>query len=164
MIYLTVGTYREGFDRLVKAVDTLCGKHHLECIAQTGESSYKPAHMIYSNFYPHKEHHRNIANSEFVITHGGFGVIGDIMRLGKPLLVVPRKPSEAGHDQREMAIRLARIYEFGLCLDINEIERHVLELLSSQSHYVNYDLGSNIPELIADFLFTHQANHEPTNY
>ena len=155
MIYLTVGTFPGGFDRLVRAIDTLCGKHNLECKAQIGANSYKPDHMTFSEFYTYEEHCKNIAYSDFVITHGGFGVIGDIMRIGKPFLVVPRTSSEGPNDQRDMAVRLASIYKLNLCMDIDNIERPFIDLLNAQCHRDKYDISSNIPQLVAEFLNTH---------
>ena len=45
MIYLTVGTYPGGFDRLVKNIDELCERHDIECVAQIASALYKQKKM-----------------------------------------------------------------------------------------------------------------------
>lgn len=155
MIYLTVGTFPGGFNRLTEAVDVLCGKHNIECVAQIGKTSYCPSNMSFSDFYDSAQHNAYIASSQAIITHGGFGVIGDIMRLQKPFLIVPRRPEEGPNDQREMALRLAQMYNLNLCMDINDLESHFLKLINTTGTPARYNLDTNIPRLISDFLQTH---------
>lgn len=155
MIYLTVGTFPGGFNRLVEAVDRLCGKYRVECVAQIGKSSYRPANMAFSDFYDSEQHIALIASSQAVITHGGFGVIGDIMRRQKPFLIVPRKPDEGPNDQRETAVRLAKTYNLNLCMDIDELESHFVALINSNDVPPEYRLETDIPNLISSFLRTH---------
>jgi UDP-N-acetylglucosamine transferase subunit ALG13 len=48
LIFLTVGTWYKGFDRLVKAVDELVGSVIIDdqVIAQIGYGSYKPRYLL----------------------------------------------------------------------------------------------------------------------
>ena len=152
MIYLTVGTFPAGFDRLVKAVDDLCFKYRVQCVAQISCGKYIPKHMSYNEFCSVEEQRKYIENSEFVITHGGIGAIGDIMRQGKPMIVFPRLPEEAGHDQMPVSKRLSDTYGFSLCENINDLNDVFKEMLGSSNSFIDYPLGSNIPNLISDYL------------
>lgn len=152
MIYLTVGTYPLGFERLVKAVDDLCAQHEVECVAQISGGNYEPQNMSYQPFYSAEDQQKLISNSQFVVTHGGFGVIGDIMRQGKPLLVFPRPPGEGPNDQRPVAKRLAEQYDFKFCDNLDELRSEFVIMLNSSNLNINYSLESNIPHIICDYL------------
>jgi len=152
VIYLTTGTYRLGFDRLVKAVDELCFESGCECVAQISGGDYKPRHMSYQKFFSPSEQADHIENSQFVITHGGFGVIGDVMRQGKPLLVFPRLPKEAAHDQVPVAKRLAMQYGFSLSSNLDELRSMFFLMLNDDSCKRTYHLETNVPKIIGDFL------------
>ena len=73
MIFVTVGTHEQPFDRLVKAVDELKrdGIITEEVIMQTGFSIYEPKYCEWSKLIPYREMIKNVENAHIVITHGG---------------------------------------------------------------------------------------------
>ena len=95
MIFLTVSTWRTGYDRLVRAVDELISKGVIteEVIAQTGYSSYRPKNMKVMEFCSPAEFRNLINQARLVISHAGMGTIIETVRLCKPLIVVPRRSS-----------------------------------------------------------------------
>ena len=154
MIYLTVGTYPKGFDRLVEAVDLLCAEYKVECIAQISGGSYKPHHMTYQSFYSSDVQANYIGESQFVIAHGGFGIIGDVMRHGKALLVFPRPPEEGPNDQRPVAEKLAEQYGFSLSTNLDELRAMFSSMLKDTVSESDYRLETNVPSLVSEFLKT----------
>ena len=95
MIFLTVGTWYKGYDRLVKAVDELVGSRVItdNVTAQTGYGSYKPVHLKTINFCSPEEFRKMVSGSKCVISHAGMGTIIETVLLGKPLIAVPRRKS-----------------------------------------------------------------------
>lgn len=95
LIFLTVGTWRNGYDRLVRAVDELvsAGVITEEVIAQTGYSSYKPKNMKVMEFCSPAEFRDLISRAKLVISHAGMGTIIETAQQRKPLIVVPRRSS-----------------------------------------------------------------------
>lgn len=95
LIFLTVGTWHSGFDRLIKAADELISSGVIigEVIAQTGYSSYKPKNMTVIKFCPPNEFREIVSKADFVISHAGMGTIIETVRLHKPLIAVPRQSS-----------------------------------------------------------------------
>ncbi len=95
MIFLTVGTWRVGYNRLVKAVDELVSSGVIteEVIAQTGYSSYKPKHMTVMEYCSPTEFRGLISKAGLVISHAGMGTIIETVQLLKPLIAVPRRRS-----------------------------------------------------------------------
>lgn len=94
MIFLTIGTWRAGYDRLIKAIDELVGNGVIadEVVAQTGNSSYKPKHMTVIEFCSPDEFVNLISRAELVISHAGMGTIIEVVKQSKPIVVMPRKP------------------------------------------------------------------------
>lgn len=99
MIFLTVGNWHKGFNRLVKAMDDLKGCHVIteEIIAQIGPGSYKPKYFTAMAFCSTDDFVSNIKAARVVVTHAGVGAISQAAKLKKPVIVVPRKASLGEH-------------------------------------------------------------------
>jgi beta-1,4-N-acetylglucosaminyltransferase len=99
LIFLTVGSWYKGFNRLVKAVDELVGYGIItdKVIAQIGNSSYEPKHMEVIDFCSPDEFGNIISQAKVVISHAGVGTIAQTIRKRKPIVVVPRKGSLGEH-------------------------------------------------------------------
>ena len=93
MIFLTVGTWHRGYDRLVQAVDELVGNKIIteEVIAQTGYSAYVPQHLTVIGFCSPDEFVNIISTCCLVISHAGVGTMAEVIKQHKPIIVVPRK-------------------------------------------------------------------------
>lgn len=99
MIFVTVGTHEQPFDRLVEAVDGLKEKGLIpgEVFIQTGYSSYAPRFCDYSDFIAFDEMIERMNNADVVITHGGTGSIMLVLYNGKIPVVVPRQKRYGEH-------------------------------------------------------------------
>lgn len=93
MIFVTVGTHEQQFDRLVKAVDDLKANGTIDepVYVQTGYSSYVPVHCEHSQFVPFGQMKDFMADADVVITHGGPSSFIEAMAAGKVPVVVPRR-------------------------------------------------------------------------
>jgi UDP-N-acetylglucosamine transferase subunit ALG13 len=93
LIFLTVGNWHKGFDRLVEAVDRLrCDNVITEDVmAQIGSGSYRPENLNVIEYCSPTEFAEIMSDSRVVITHAGIGTIGQAIELAKPIIVVPRK-------------------------------------------------------------------------
>lgn len=93
MIFVTVGTHEQPFDRLVECMDRLVedGMITEEVIIQSGYSTYKVKHCKWQKLFPYKEMEKNFAEARIVITHGGPSSFIMPLQIGKTPIVVPRK-------------------------------------------------------------------------
>jgi beta-1,4-N-acetylglucosaminyltransferase len=91
MIFLAVGT-QFGFDRIVKAVDRAIEQKLVqdEIFAQIGPGQYKPVAMKYVVNLEKDEFDKTFNSCNAMISHAGMGNISLALKLGKPLLVMPR--------------------------------------------------------------------------
>ncbi len=92
MIFVTVGTHTQGFERLVMAVDDLagCKKFKEAFVMQIGNTKYEPKNCKWFRFESFEKILELNKTATAVITHAGAGCIITAMRFKKPIIVVPR--------------------------------------------------------------------------
>lgn len=92
MIFVTVGTEKFPFDRLLKAIDKGIENRQIneEVFAQIGNSKYDPQFFKYKNFLSFDEMIRAIQKSSIVIPHAGIGSVFLSLNLGKVPIIFPR--------------------------------------------------------------------------
>lgn len=93
MIFVTVGTHEQQFNRLIKCIDILVedGTIIEEVIMQTGFSTYEPKHCTWRKLLPYAEMVSNVEKARVVITHGGPASFIMPLQFGKIPIVVPRQ-------------------------------------------------------------------------
>lgn len=99
MIFITLGSQKFQFNRLLKAIDDLLEKGQIndEVFAQIGHSDYKPLHFQYKNFLDRDEFSEKIKEADIVITHGGTGAIINAVKAEKKVIAVPRRAKYGEH-------------------------------------------------------------------
>ncbi len=99
MIFVTVGTHEQQFNRLVKAVDDLKKDGIItdDVFIQTGYSTYEPEYCKSKKFCPYKEMEKMYQNSDIIITHGGPSSFIQALSMGKIPIVVPRQSKFGEH-------------------------------------------------------------------
>ncbi|ARE27126.1 MULTISPECIES: glycosyltransferase [Lactococcus] len=92
MIFVTVGTHEQGFDRLIKKLDQLKEKGLIkqEIVIQKGYTEYAPKYCQAQKFYSPVEMNELFKDAKLIITHGGPATYMSAIALGKPTIVVPR--------------------------------------------------------------------------
>lgn len=93
MIFVTVGTHEQQFNRLISCVDELKrdGVITEDVFIQTGFSTYEPKYCRWSKLIPYEEMVKNVAEARIVITHGGPASFIMPLQMGKIPIVVPRQ-------------------------------------------------------------------------
>ena len=95
MIFVTLGSQKFQFNRLLKAVDELDTDE--EIFAQVGYSDYKPQNYAYKEFLDREEFAGWEEKADIVITHGGTGAIIGAVKKGKKVIAVPRLSKYGEH-------------------------------------------------------------------
>ncbi|MBE5790335.1 MAG: multidrug MFS transporter [Clostridiales bacterium] len=90
MIFVTVGTHEQQFDRLVEYMDGWAERHDEEVVIQTGFSHYKPRKANWKSIYPYRVMVEMIDSARIIITHGGPSSFILPLQIGKIPIVVPR--------------------------------------------------------------------------
>ena len=99
MIFVTVGTHEQQFDRLIKAADQVkgTGKIQEDLIIQTGYCRYEPKYADARQWLPYAEMAETVRKARIVITHGGPSSFMMPLQLGRIPVVVPRSKAFGEH-------------------------------------------------------------------
>lgn len=92
MIFVTVGTHEQPFNRLVKQIDELVinGSVNEKVIVQKGYTEYTPKVCETYTFLSNKEMENYYKKARIIITHGGPASFLGALQVGKVPIVVPR--------------------------------------------------------------------------
>ena len=99
MIFITLGSQKFQFNRLLKEIDKLIddGVIEDEVFAQIGASEYIPRNYKYEYFLDRNRIAEIMNSCDTVITHGGTGVIIGAVKKGKRVIAVPRLAKYGEH-------------------------------------------------------------------
>lgn len=125
MIFVTVGTHEQPFNRLIQKIDELKkdGIINEDVIIQTGFSTYEPKYCQWSKLIPYQQMVKNVADARIVITHGGPASFIMPLQIGKTPIVVPRQHQFNEHvndHQVEFARNVAQ--RMGTIIPVEDIE------------------------------------------
>lgn len=126
MIFVTVGSQKFSFDRLLTKVDQMAGEHILteEVYMQTGNSTFEPKNCHYQQFYDRDKFAEMVEKCSILITHGGVGIVVDAVKRGKKVIVVPRRAELGehvdGHQQQLMEQFHARNL-ISACMNVDDL-------------------------------------------
>lgn len=107
MIFITLGSQKMQFNRLLKEVDRLVETGALkdEIFAQTGASDYVPKHYAFKDFIDRDEFAAKTAACNIFITHAGTGAIIGAVKKGKKVVAMPRLAKYGEHvDDHQMEL------------------------------------------------------------
>ena len=93
MIFVSVGTHEQPFNRLVMKIDELKknGVIKEDVVIQIGYSTYEPMSCEWSKIYSYQDMQKYVSDARIVITHGGPSSFIMPLQVGKIPIVVPRQ-------------------------------------------------------------------------
>lgn len=148
MIFVTVGTHEQPFNRLIEYIDHMKQNEIIkeDVIMQTGYSTYKPKSCTWSSLLSYKKMQDYVKNARIVITHGGPSSIFMPLQLGKVPVVVPRQKVLGEHiNDHQVEFLKALDKRMKILIPVYEIE----ELQDKLTNYdvlsssIHFDLQSN---------------------
>ncbi|WP_077611309.1 glycosyltransferase [Clostridium sp. Marseille-P2415] len=142
MIFVTVGTHEQPFNRLLEEIDKLKEKGIIaeDVIIQSGYSTFEPKYCEWHKLLPYDDMLKNVEAARIVITHGGPASFIMPLQIGKIPVVVPRKYDFNEHvNNHQVEFTKAVKERYGNIIPVYDISE-----LSGV--IVNYDsIISNIP-------------------
>ena len=127
MIFVTLGSQKFQFNRLLEKVDELIAQRVIndEVFAQTGYSDYTPKNYDYKQFLDREEFLAIEAKANIVITHGGTGAIIGAVKEGKKVIAVPRLAKYGEHvddHQIQLIKQFDRMGIIEACYEVEKLE------------------------------------------
>lgn len=142
MIFVTVGTHEQQFDRLLKKIDNLIeiGCIDEEVIIQSGFSKYVTKYCKSERIIPYSEMIKNIKEARIIITHGGPATFIMPLQEGKIPIVVPRQKQYNEHINNHQVEFVQSISKrMGSIIPVIDIE----DLASTIENYNNIIITQN---------------------
>lgn len=124
MIFVTVGTHEQPFDRLIKKIDEFIDEEFIkeEVIIQSGYSEYNPIYCKKYDLLGHEAMNEYVQKSSIVITHGGPGSIMLALQHNKIPIVVPRQAKFNEHVDNHQLMFTKRLEQMNKVLAVYDIE------------------------------------------
>lgn len=146
-----VGTGPDSFDRLVRPLDELAGRHGWDVFVQLGHTRYEPAHCRFERFVERDALLRMIESAKMVITQGGYGGIRDALQFDKPIVAVPRYPElqEAPDHQDEM---VRAMEQRGYLIGVYDVAHLEAAIERARAFAPVPRQTSTIPGMLADYV------------
>lgn len=125
MIFITVGTQKFAFDRLIKEVDELASRKEIkeEIFAQTGYSEYKPKFIGFKQFLSTQEFDDALDKADLVISHGGTASIVKAIKKNKKVIAVPRLKEFNEHVDNHQTEITKLFHDEGHIIEIDNIKQ-----------------------------------------
>ncbi|MCX8179205.1 MAG: beta-1,4-galactosyltransferase [Candidatus Aenigmarchaeota archaeon] len=138
MIFVTVGTNKFSFNRLIKKVDELIrdGKITEKVVMQIGYSTYEPRYASWFRFESYEKIKELTKKARLVITHAGVGSILTSLSFNKITIVVPRMKKFNEHiddHQVELARELSKESKVLVVFDVEQLYK----FLNKRVNFVN---------------------------
>ena len=133
MIFVTVGTHEQSFERLVKKVDELKRDKIIDedVIIQKGYTDYEPQYCESYKLIGYNDMQRYLDDARIIITHGGPASFIAPLTIGKIPIVVPRQKKFNEHvnnHQKDFVEQVAaRDNTIIPCYDIDDLEGLIKE-------------------------------------
>ena len=132
MIFVTVGTHEQQFNRLVEKIDFLKKENIIQedVVIQIGYCSYIPRYCKYSKLFSYEEMWNYMKNARIIISHGGPSTFIMPLQLGKIPIVVPRQERFSEHINNHQVEFVKAVSERQKNIipvyDVNELENTLI--------------------------------------
>lgn len=143
MIFVTVGTHEQQFNRLISEIDRLKGERAFddEVIIQKGFSTYEPRNCRIFELLSYEEMQSYQKEARIIITHGGPASFIYPLTIGKMPIVVPRQKKFDEHvndHQLEFCKQLKeRYFPITLIENIQDLQNAILSYDSQSLSFVS---------------------------
>lgn len=156
MIFVTVGTHEQQFNRLIQKVDELKkeGIIQEDVIMQIGYSTYEPQYCQWSKFIPYQQMLKYVEVARIIITHGGPASFIMSLRVGKIPIVVPRQYKFDEHVNNHQVEFARTVFKRkGMIIDVEDIEILGDAIMSYDQFDIGmrYGMSSNNAKFCCDF-------------
>lgn len=150
MIFVTVGSQKFPFERLLKQVDRMVESRIIteEVVAQAGHSGYIPRFCRCRAFYDRDAFGALLERCDVLITHGGAGTMVEAVKRGKKVIAVPRLARYGEHVDDHQLELTQRFHKMGLVCACPEVER-LAEALQWVQDYRPTPFRSNTEAFLA---------------
>jgi len=157
MIFISVGTEKFQFDRLIRIIDQAKKDNIFKdmVVGQIGNSKYEPNNFKYYRFLENSDYMEYLEKSRILITHAGVGTLLNCLELKKVPIILPRLSEYGEHldnHQQELAFKLDKL---GLALLANDEKDLITKVINyneiiSELNIKNKSTKTNLVNYLID--------------
>lgn len=156
MIFVTLGSQKFQFNRLLQKIDDLIFDEVIQepVFAQIGCSDYEPMKYNFQRFLDRNEFNLKMKESDIVITHGGTGAIISAVKAGKKVIGIPRLAKYEEHVDDHQIQLLHRFDDMGIieaCYDVGELIEKI-SIVKNTQYNTYHSNTSAIIKSIDEFI------------
>lgn len=162
MIFVSVGTSKYPFPRLIRTVDELAPELDERVFVQAGStlSECSPRNVEYTDYVSREEYERLTAESDLVVTHAGTGSIITALRNDAAVLLFPRRTDRGEHID-DQQLETAAGWEDRASVPVAHTTDELRErLLAGDVQPPSYEGESALREVVGDLLAERAAETE----
>ena len=139
MIFVTVGTHEQPFDRLLKCVDKMIedGIIKEEVIVQKGYTEYEMRNCKSEKLIPYEQMQQNIEKARIVVTHGGPASFIAPLAIGKIPIVVPRQKEYNEHVNNHQLIFAKEVEKRMKNILVAETEEQIIDCITNYEEKIS---------------------------
>lgn len=156
MIFVTLGSQKFQFNRLLKEIDDLVENALIKekIFAQIGYSDYKPKNYGFKQFLDRDEFNSIMLNCNVLITHGGTGAIINGVKREKKVIAVPREKKFGEHvdDHQKEIVEIFASQNLIVALDNMKDMEKVLNSIRDKKFSKYISNTDNIISIISNFI------------
>lgn len=158
MIFVTLGSQKFQFNRLLEKIDKLVSEGTIEnhVFAQTGYSDYIPQNYQYKQFLNRDEFLETENKADIVVTHGGTGAIIGAVKQNKKVIAVPRLKEYGEHVDNHQIQLLKQFDDLGIievCYNVENLDKAFTNIFNT-SYNRYYSNTKKIITSIENYLKT----------
>lgn len=147
MIFVTLGSQKFQFNRLLKEIDRLIEEKKIkeDVVAQIGASDYIPKNYKSIDFLTRDEFQKYMSECNYVITHAGTGAIITALKNDKKVIAIPRLAKYGEHVDDHQIQLINEFKELNFIEPVYEIEELEDAIkISMNKKYNKYVSNTNI--------------------
>ncbi|WP_105207305.1 glycosyltransferase [Streptococcus suis] len=139
MIFVTVGTHEQSFNRLIERIDNLKKNKIIkdDVFIQIGFSTYEPEYCDWKRMLSYEEMEEYFSQADTVVSHGGPATFMAALSKGKVPIVVPRLEKFGEHVNNHQLEFVKKIVDKEYSLIVIENIAELDIALQNKSKYSN---------------------------
>ena len=156
-ILISTGLSEYAFDRLLRIVDELCDEGLLNgerIVAQAGTSKYTPRNFKTFSLLGRDEYQKYVDQADVIISHAGTGCVIPPLKLGKKVIVFPRREQFGEHlDDHQLELAAAFTKSgYVLCASNKDELKHCIESVGEFTPRKFESNTANMNRLVINFI------------
>lgn len=156
MIFVTVGTQKFPFNRLIKEIDLLIYNKELneKVFAQIGYCDYIPSSISFKRFINPDEFEKRLNEATIVITHGGTSSIIKAIKKQKKVIAVPRFSKFKEHVDNHQSEITSLFHKENYIREIDDVRalRNEIDFIKNWDPTPYISSNQKILKLIKDYI------------